>query len=105
MEIDAAEYKRKLELGRILYEEAKERDIPEESLRREYKEAMKLYIKHRMNIDLENVILRPWQESLLQYIKPSNREIIWVIGKQAGTCISCEDLSVHKSDKSQIRIN
>ena len=82
LEIDAAEYKRKLELGRILYEEAKEREIPEESLRREYKEAMKLYIKHRMNIDLENVILRPWQESLLQYIKPTNREIIWVIGKK-----------------------
>ena len=36
LEIDAAEYKRKLELGRILYEEAKEREIPEESLRREY---------------------------------------------------------------------
>ena len=35
LEIDAAEYKRKLELGRILYEEAKEREIPEESLRRE----------------------------------------------------------------------
>ena len=82
LEIDAAEYKRKLELGRILYEEAKEREIPEESLRREYKEAKELYIKHRMNIDLENVILRPWQESLLQYIKPSNREIIWVIGKK-----------------------
>ena len=82
LEIDAAEYKRKLELGRILYEEAKEREIPEESLRREYKEAKELYIKHRMNIDLENVILRPWQESLLQYIKPTNREIIWVIGKK-----------------------
>ena len=82
LEIDAAEYKRKLELVRILYKEAKEREIPEESLRREYKEAKELYIKHRMNIDLENVILRPWQESLLQYIKPTNREIIWVIGKK-----------------------
>ena len=28
LEIDAAEYKRKLELGRILYEDAKEQEIP-----------------------------------------------------------------------------
>ena len=82
LEIDAAEYKRKLELGRILYEEAKEREIPEESLRREYKDAKELYIKHKRNIDLENVILRPWQKSLLQFIKPTNRDVIWVIGKK-----------------------
>ena len=82
LEMDAAEYKNKLELGRILYEEAKEREIPEESLRKEYKEAKELYIKHKRNIDLENVILRPWQESLLQNIKPTNRDVIWVIGKK-----------------------
>ena len=82
LELDAAEYKNKLELGRILYDEAKEREISEESLRKEFKEAKELYIKHKRNIDLENVILRPWQESLLQYIKPTNREIIWVIGKK-----------------------
>merc|ERR1711923_195231 len=81
LEMDAAEYKNKLELGRILYEEAKEREIPEESLRKEYKEAKELYIKHKRNIDLENVILRPWQKALLEYIKPSTREVIWVIGK------------------------
>ena len=82
LELDAAEYKNKLELGRILYEEAKGREIPEESLRKEFKEAKELYIKHKRNIDLENVILRPWQESLLQYIKPTNRDVIWVIGKK-----------------------
>ena len=82
LEMDAAEYKNKLELGRILYEEAKEREIPEESLRKEYKEAKELYIKHKRNIDLENAILRPWQESLLQFIKPTNRDVIWVIGKK-----------------------
>ena len=82
LEMGAAEYKNKLKLGRILYEEAKEREIPEESLRKEYKEAKELYIKHKRNIDLENVILRPWQENLLQYIKPTNRDVIWVIGKK-----------------------
>ena len=79
--IDAADYKNKLKLGKIIYEEIEEHEISEESLRREYKEAKELYIKHKKNIDLDNVILRPWQKALLEYIKPSTREIIWVIGK------------------------
>ena len=81
IKLDAAEYKNKLKLGKIIYEEIEEHEIPEESLRREYKEAKELYIKHKKNIDLDNVILRPWQKALLEYIKPSTREIIWVIGK------------------------
>ena len=81
IKLDAAEYKNKLKLGKIVYEEIEEHEIPEESLRREYKEAKELYIKHKKNIDLDNVILRPWQKALLEYIKPSTREIIWVIGK------------------------
>ena len=79
--IDAADYKNKLKLGKIIYEEIEEHKISEESLRREYKEAKELYIKHKKNIDLDNVILRPWQKALLEYIKPSTREVIWVMGK------------------------
>ena len=81
IKLDAADYKNKLKLGKIIYEKIEEHEIPEESLRREYKEAKELYIKHKKNIDLDNVILRPWQKALLEYIKPSTREIIWVIGK------------------------
>ena len=81
IKLDAAEYRNKLKLGKIIYEKIEEHDIPEESLRREYKEAKDLYIKHKKNIDLDNVILRPWQKALLEYIKPSTREVIWVIGK------------------------
>ena len=81
LKIDDAEYKNKLKLGKIIYEEIEEHKISEESLRREYKEAKELYIKHKKNIDLDNVILRPWQKALLEYIKPSTREVIWVIGK------------------------
>jgi len=81
IKLDAAEYKNKLKLGKIIYEEIEEHEIPEESLRREYKEAKELYIKHKKNIDLDNVILRPWQKALLNHIKPSTREVIWVIGK------------------------
>ena len=81
LKLDDAEYKNKLKLGKIVYEEIEEHEISEESLRREYKEAKELYIKHKKNIDLDNVILRPWQKALLEYIKPSTREVIWVIGK------------------------
>ena len=79
IEMHAEEYDRKLQLGEIVYKYAKDCEIPEESLSREYKEAKDLYVKNRQNIDIDNVILRPWQEGLLKYINPSNREIIWVI--------------------------
>ena len=77
---DNEEYKYKLERGKILYEEVNQLGIQEESLCQEYKVLLDIYRKQKKNIDIENVILRPWQESLLQYMKPSDREIIWVVG-------------------------
>ena len=41
-----------------------------------------LYRKQREYMNINQVILRPWQQSLLEYMKPSDREIIWVIGKK-----------------------
>ena len=76
IEMHAEDYQRKLQLGEIVYKYAKDCEIPEESLSREYKEAKDLYVKNKQNIDIDNVILRPWQEALLKYIKPSNRAII-----------------------------
>ena len=82
LKMDDAEYENTLELGRMIVEKAKSLGIAEESLRSEYKKAKELYLKHQKNVDIENVILRSWQDSLLQYLKPSNREIIWVIGRK-----------------------
>jgi hypothetical protein len=82
MDMDAKEYEGKLKLGERVYNHVKDRGITEESLRKEYREAKDLYVKNKQNIDIKNVILRPWQESLLEYIKPSNREIIWVVGRK-----------------------
>ena len=82
MDMHAEDYERKLQLGEIVYKHAKDRGIPEESLPKEYKEAKDLYVKNKQNIDIDNVILRPWQEGLLKYIKPSDREVIWVIGRK-----------------------
>ena len=61
LDMDAEDYEKKLQLGEIVYKHVKERGIPEESLSREYKEAKDLYVKNKQNIDVENVILRPWQ--------------------------------------------
>ena len=80
LEMDDVDYKSKMEQGRLIYESVKERNIAEESLRKEYRELLELFMKHKQNIDLENVLLRPWQTSLLKYMKPSDREVIWVIG-------------------------
>ena len=82
MNMDAEDYECKLQLGEIVYKHAKDVGIPEESLAKEYKEAKDLYVKNKQNIDVDNVILRPWQEGLLKYIKPSDREVIWVIGRK-----------------------
>ena len=78
---DDEEYKYKLERGKLLYDKVNHHGIQEESLCQEYKELLDIYRKQRKNIDIENVILRPWQESLLEYMQPNDREIIWVIGK------------------------
>ena len=77
---DNEEYKYKMERGKLLYEEVNQQGIQEESLCQEYKELLDIFRKQKKNIDIENVILRPWQESLLEYMNPSDREIIWVIG-------------------------
>ena len=79
---DDTEYKEKMELGKTIYEQVKEYNINEESIRKEYKEPLELYMKQKRNIDSDNFVLRSWQESLLNYIKPSDREIIWVQGER-----------------------
>ena len=79
---DDEEYKYKLAQGKILYQSMYDMDIAEESLRPEFKEMLDLYRKQREYMNINQVILRPWQQSLLEYMKPSDREIIWVIGKK-----------------------
>ena len=79
---DDNEYRGKIELGKIVYESIEEHNINQDSIRNEYKEALELYMKQNYRFDCQNVILRPWQEFLLTFIeKPTDREIIWVKGK------------------------
>ena len=78
------EYKDKMEMGRKMYEYVKEYDIDEKSIPKEMREPLEIYKEQKQNVDVENVILRSWQESLLNYMKPSDREVIWVQGRYCG---------------------
>jgi len=63
--------------GQIVGELLKSGNIDPRSLRREYSKALEI-----MNVpDKITDTLRPWQQKLLEDIKPSDRNIIWVIGK------------------------
>ena len=57
----------------------------QESLRSEYKEALDLHLKKCVNSFPENLVFKPWQISLLEEVKiPTERKIIWVVGKSCG---------------------
>ena len=63
--------------GQIVEELLKNCNIDPRSLRREYSKALEI-------IDVPDKItdtLRPWQQNLLESIKPSDRNIIWVVGR------------------------
>ena len=79
---DDEEYKYKVERGKKIYEKVGNYGMKEESLCPEYKEMLDMYMKQRENIDIYNVILRLWQTTLLEYMKPSYREVIWVTWKK-----------------------
>ena len=76
------EYEEKLELGKEIYEMLGEGVLSYQALARDMKEAVDLYIENQANFrDVGNVELKPWQNELMKYIKPHDREIIWVVGK------------------------
>ena len=46
--------------------------------------AVDLYIENQANFrDVGNVALKPWQNELMKYIQPHDREIIWFLEKMA----------------------
>ena len=76
------EYQEKLELGKEIYEMLGEGVVSYQALTRDMKEAVDLYIENQADFrDVGNVELKPWQNELMKYIEPHDREIIWVVGK------------------------
>ena len=77
-------YKRKITLGKKVYKILGRTDIEQESLTLDMKEALDIYMTHKDDYFTDKVVqLKPWQESLLEYVqKPCDREIFWVVGKE-----------------------
>ena len=67
-------------LRKIIAKAIKDGEIAQDSLSNEHREALDLYWNKKQLLIIDNVILKSWQESLLQYLRPSEREIIWVQG-------------------------
>ena len=78
------EYQKKIVQGQKIYEMLGEGLVSYQALPREMKEAVDLYMENQADFrDVGNVELKPWQESLLEYVQqPCDREIFWIIGKE-----------------------
>ena len=80
LKMNADEYNKKMELGKIIAKAIKDKKIPQDSLCSEDSEALDLFWNKKQLMNIDNVILKTWQGALLEYMKPSNREVIWVQG-------------------------
>ena len=79
------EYEEKITLGENVYMILGEGEVPEDSLPKEMKEALDIYMKQAQELYYNNVELKPWQKELLEYMDhPTQRQIIWIVGKSCG---------------------
>ena len=81
-EMDQDLYYSKVEGGQQLFKLIESGKVDEISLSTQNDKALKLYMKHRRAINVENVELRPWQKEALELLdSPSDREVIWIRGQ------------------------
>ena len=78
------EYQEKLVQGKKIYKMLGEGVVSYQALPREMKEDVDHYMENQADFrDVGNVELKPWQESLLEYVQqPCDREIFWVVGQE-----------------------
>ena len=73
----------KIELGKNISSIMDEGIVREESLTKERKLALDLYRRQEPRFDISVVQLRPWQEEALKLFDyPSERQVIWITGRQ-----------------------
>ena len=77
IEIDLEKNKEDVERGVFIRDYIHQRKIDPKILRREYQKAVKTGI----DSPVSDLFLKPWQEKLLKLMKPSEREILWIVGK------------------------
>ena len=83
MEEDDTAYEKKLQRGKDVCNIMGKRGFRQESLSRNNMEALTSYRKQKPERKLDNVELRPWQQTLMNEMtsSSSDREIWWIIGK------------------------
>ena len=80
---DNQRYLKQIELGRNISSILDEGVIREESLAQDKKFALDIYRREEPRCDISTVQLRPWQEEALKLIdSPSERQVIWIVGRQ-----------------------
>ena len=79
------EYENKITLGKKVYQFLGQGVCSEHALPEEMKNALDIYMKQVQEVNHNNVELKPWQKELLEYTNnPTQRQIIWVVGKSCG---------------------
>ena len=80
------DYQDKIALGKEIYKMVGEGIVSFEALSNVMKDAVETYTQHKEDFrDVGDVSLKPWQAKLLEEIKnPTDRHIIWVVGKACG---------------------
>ena len=73
-------YMQDMELGKIIAKAIKDGKIAQDSLCSEDSDALHLYWNKKQLMNIDNIILKHWQGALLNYMKPTYREVIWVQG-------------------------
>ena len=80
------DYQEKIALGKDIYKMVGEGIVSFQALSNPMKVAVETYTQHQEDFrDVGDVSLKPWQAKLLEEIKnPTDRHIIWVVGKACG---------------------
>ena len=79
------EFQNLIEKGKEVYEILGKGKVSEASLPKNMKEALNMYVMQDETFDNKDAELKPWQAELLEEINnPTDRKIIWVVGKSCG---------------------
>ena len=80
-------YLEKVNLGEEIAKIISEGEINEECMSKDYKHALELYRKRWKRLDVNGVVLRPWQKDLFNTFQcsPDDRTVMWIYDKSGNT--------------------
>jgi hypothetical protein len=74
-------YYKKVQFGQQIYKSIKSKEIDQIALSEDEVSCLKVYTAHHPVIDVENVVLKPWQQKAMELLQsPSERDVIWIRG-------------------------